>query len=186
MGQSQAALFLDRDGVIIENRANYVRSWADVDIFPQALRALQTLRDTPYVILIVTNQSAIGRGIMSRSDADRINNRLVSAIEQAGGRVDGVYVCPHAPEENCTCRKPAPGLLLQAAREREVDLANSILIGDAVTDLEAGRRAGVGRLIFVRSGRGQEQEALLDKGDWINIAKHDDLEEAISNLGPKP
>ena len=91
------AIFLDRDGVIIENQPAYVRSWDDVQFIPQALVALARLRDSLFKIVIVTNQSAIGRGQITLSEADSINRRLVQVIEKAGGRIDGVFMCPHAP-----------------------------------------------------------------------------------------
>jgi len=99
------ALFLDRDGVIIENRPNYVRTWSDVSIYPQALKALQKIEASEYKVFILTNQSAVGRGIISHSTADEINKRLVKEIESAGGKIDRVIMCPHTPDENCPCRK---------------------------------------------------------------------------------
>jgi D-glycero-D-manno-heptose 1,7-bisphosphate phosphatase len=154
----RAAVLLDRDGVIIENRANYVRSWADVSIYPQALEALARLHQAGCPVGLVTNQSVVGRGLLSLAEAQQINSQLVAAIECAGGRVEGVYMCPHAPDEGCGCRKPQPGLIQQAAAELGLDLSHSVLIGDALSDLEAGRRAGVGRTALVRTGRGAAEE----------------------------
>ncbi len=153
----EPAIFLDRDGVLIENNPNYVRSWEDVFIFPQALAALARIFAAPYKIVLVTNQSAVGRGLISLEQAWDINTQLVKVIEQAGGRIDGTFMCPHAPEEQCTCRKPQPGLLLQAARELSLDLSRSILIGDALSDIQAGQAAGVFKTVLVRTGRGSTQ-----------------------------
>ena len=154
------ALFLDRDGVIIENRAHYVRSWEDVQFFPSALTALQLAAALPHRIVIVTNQSAVGRGIISLDEAEELNQQIVHVIESAGGRIDGVFLCPHAPDENCNCRKPKPGLLLQAARELPISLKDSVLIGDALSDLLAGQAAGIKDLILVKTGRGIDQAHL--------------------------
>lgn len=154
------AIFLDRDGVIIENVSTYIRSWEEVRFIPKSLSALKKAHTSPYKIVLVTNQSAVGRGILPLDLAWEINRRLVRIIQQAGGRVDGVYMCPHAPEENCNCRKPKPGLILQAANELSLDLPRSILIGDALSDLLAGQAAGILRTILVRTGRGAEQENL--------------------------
>lgn len=151
------ALFLDRDGVIIENRSNYVRQWEDVDIYPQAMSALVQLTAFPCSIVIVTNQSAVGRQLITERLADEINHRLVTKIEEAGGRIERVYMCPHAPWENCECRKPKPGLFLRAAIDLSLDLSRSLMIGDAVSDLEAAKKAGVGNLALVLTGRGREQ-----------------------------
>lgn len=179
---AQTALFLDRDGVIIENRASYVRSWTDVSIYPQALQALKKLRTSQYKIIIVTNQSAVGRGLVTLSTVNEINRRLVATVERAGGRIDATYVCPHAPETECACRKPAPGLLFQASSDFHIDFPDSLLIGDAVSDLLAGHAAGVGRLIFLRSGRGRSQEPLLNQAELPSFEKYDHLEEAVEHI----
>jgi D-glycero-D-manno-heptose 1,7-bisphosphate phosphatase len=151
------ALFLDRDGVIIQNRPDYVLRWSQVHVFPWALDALASLAGTSWRIIIVTNQSAIGRGIVPAERVDDINRRLVEKIEKAGGHIDGIYVCPHAPGAGCNCRKPRPGLLIRAAEDLSLDLGNSILVGDALEDIEAGRKAGVPLCALVRTGRGMEQ-----------------------------
>jgi len=137
------ALFLDRDGVFIENRANYVRSWADVEFFPQALDALARIREIPYKIIVVTNQSAVGRGIMSWETAVNLNNRILGVVREANGRIDACYLCPAKPGIDDPCRKPRPGMLLQAAQEHNLDLNQSYMIGDALTDIQAGQAAGV-------------------------------------------
>lgn len=156
---SRPAIFLDRDGVIIENRADYVRTWEDVEIFPRAVLALRRAACLPHRIVVVSNQSAVGRGLVTPKTVDTINQRLQIEITTAGGRIDRIYTCPHAPAEGCSCRKPAPGLIFQAAEEMDLDLSNSILVGDALTDLEAARAAGIPIAILVRTGRGAVQEA---------------------------
>ncbi len=176
------ALFLDRDGVIIENRANYVRSWVDVEIYPQALEALALLKDSPYKIIIVTNQSGVGRGLFSLEVAQQINEQLVKMIEAANGRINATYLCPHAPWAGCPCRKPQPGMLLQAAQEHNLDLNRSIMIGDALTDLDAGLAAGVAQTILLRTGRGQEQNQLPEAGNFAPINLQKDLLAAVQLL----
>jgi D-glycero-D-manno-heptose 1,7-bisphosphate phosphatase len=148
------AIFLDRDGVIIENVSSYVRSWADVSIFPQAVQALARLSYSPYKFVIVTNQAGIGKGLFSQAEADSINQRLIGEIERAGGRIDGVFMCPHTPHDNCDCRKPKPGLFLQASRQLAIDLTRSIAIGDRWFDLQAAHAAGIPRLSLVKTGLG--------------------------------
>ena len=176
------AIFLDRDGVIIENRTDYVRRWEDVHVFPQALLALAKASQGPYKVVLVTNQSAVGRGHMSLAAAEAINCRLATLIEEAGGRVDGIFLCPHAPEADCDCRKPKPGLLLQAAKELDLDLGRSVMIGDALTDLMAGQAAGVGRLALVRSGRGATQDRLPKPEDLRPFRVYDTLDSALEDL----
>lgn len=176
------ALFLDRDGVIIENRPGYVRSWADVSIYPQALQALASIRKSSYRIVIVTNQSAVGRGLISLQTAHQINRQLLSEIEAAGGRIDGVFMCPHAPGKNCACRKPKPGLLLDAAQGLSLDLTRSVLIGDALTDLSAGQAAGISKTILVRTGRGAVQAALPEANRLKPFPVYETLLEALADL----
>jgi len=176
------AIFLDRDGVIIENRPAYVRSWSDVSIYPGALSALAKASSTPYKLVIVTNQSAVGRGIITMEEAEGINHKLVLAIEQAGGRIEALYMCPHAPDANCTCRKPLPGLITQAAEDLSLDLRRSILIGDALSDLLAGHKAGVQQLALVLTGRGKDQ-ALLPRPEYLNFfVTYNSLAEALPGM----
>jgi D-glycero-D-manno-heptose 1,7-bisphosphate phosphatase len=159
------AIFLDRDGVLIENRSDYIRDWSQVRIFPAALHVLSHSAVRNYKIVIVTNQSAVGRGLISLETANEINNRLVNLIHHHGGRVDRVYMCPHKPEADCFCRKPKPGLLLQAAKELALDLQRSWMIGDAWSDVQAGEAAGMRGTILLKTGRGTEQllQARLEK-----------------------
>ena len=178
--QRQPALFLDRDGVIIENRANYVRSWRDVAIFPQALTALAEVKDSRYKIIIVTNQSAVGRGIISMDTAEQINQRLAVEIVKENGRVDDVFMCPHAPDDNCACRKPKPGLLLQAAAKHDIDLSRSYMIGDALTDLAAGQAAGVYQSILLRTGRGLVQSQMPESVHFQPLHIQNSLADALA------
>jgi D-glycero-D-manno-heptose 1,7-bisphosphate phosphatase len=178
------AIFLDRDGVIIENRPDYVRSWAEVEIFPQALATLVRLARTPYKVVIVTNQAGIGKGLIPPAVSEDINRRLQVVIEQAGGRIDGIYVCPHRPDDRCDCRKPLPGLIHQAAAAFDLDLPASILIGDALSDLQAGRAAGVGRLALVRTGRGTQQSQMAGVEGLRPFEIYTDLSEACTQLIP--
>ncbi len=180
----QPAIFLDRDGVINENRPDYVRSWADVSIYPSALAALAQAADLPYKIVIVTNQSAVGRGLVPLAAVEAINRRLVAAIEKAGGRIDGVYFCPHAPDDRCDCRKPQPGLLLRAAREHNIDLVQSVMIGDALSDLAAGRAAGVGRTVLLLTGRGKAQRQLTAADRLQPFPVYETLADALLALFP--
>lgn len=180
------ALFLDRDGVVIENRTEYVRSWDDVAILPGALQALAHVRETPYRIVLVTNQSAVGRGLITQEGAREINVRLQRTLAGRGVSVEEVFLCPHLPEDDCACRKPKPGLLLLAADALHIDLSRSILIGDAVSDLQAGIAAGVGTVAMVRTGRGREQEALLASEGLAGRPVFDTLAAALDALLSHP
>ncbi|MFC2030405.1 D-glycero-beta-D-manno-heptose 1,7-bisphosphate 7-phosphatase [Chloroflexota bacterium] len=172
------AVFLDRDGVINENRGDYVRCWDEVRFLPGVFGALARLARAPFRIVLVTNQSPIGRGILTEQQVKGINRRLVAEIEAHGGRVDGVYYCPHDPDDGCECRKPNPGLLLQAARELRLDLTRSYLIGDAASDVEAALAAGCSP-IFVLTGRGRGQRSLLQRQGTQHVPVAQDLIAAV-------
>ncbi len=175
------AVFLDRDGVIIENRADYVKSLAEVRFIPGALEALARLADFDCAIVIVTNQSPIGRGLVPAAVSDTINAYVRQQIVQAGGRLDGLYVCPHTPEAGCTCRKPEPGLLLDAQADLGLDPAASVMIGDAVSDVLAGRRAGMPAML-VLTGRGRGQVPELARAGLADVPVAADLPAALAEL----
>jgi D-glycero-D-manno-heptose 1,7-bisphosphate phosphatase len=175
------AIFLDRDGVIIENRPDYVRSWDDVEIYPQALDTLVKVSHSPYSIVIVTNQSAVGQGLVSLSTAQAINRQLVDEIVQAGGRIDGVYMCPHAPWEGCNCRKPKPGLFFQATRALSLDLMRSVMVGDALSDIIAARAAGIPRQAMVLTGRGTTQAKLPEIASLQPLIVFENLKSALKS-----
>ena len=176
------AIFLDRDGVIIENRSEYVRSWADVRFLPSALPTLARLKDSPYIIVIITNQAGIGRGLISLQTAEQINAQLIREIEAAGGRVDGLFMCPHKPDDGCDCRKPQPGLILQAARALDIRLEGSLIIGDNLSDLQAGMAARVGQVVLVRTGLGAEFASQLQAAGLSDTPVYNDLAQALTAL----
>lgn len=176
------AIFFDRDGVIIENVTDYVRSWAEVQFLPGSISALARLASSPYKIVIVTNQAVVGRKIISLEEAWTINSRVVAEIERGGGRIDRTYLCPHASTDNCPCRKPRPGMILQAAEELALDLQRSILIGDALTDIEAGRRAGIPHTFLVQTGRGLAQSQLSDSAAYAPQRTFERMETAVAAI----
>jgi D-glycero-D-manno-heptose 1,7-bisphosphate phosphatase len=177
------AVFLDRDGVLVENRDEYIREWSHVKIIPKILEALTGFQREGFKIVVVTNQSAIGRGLVSTSSAQEISDRLVKTIKENGGWIDAVYICPHTPEDQCLCRKPKPGMLLQAAQELSLDLASSWMIGDAWSDLQAGQAAGVRGTIMVRTGRGSAQLRETKPENITPILVCEDLFEACNIVG---
>lgn len=176
------AIFLDRDGVLIENRPDYVRDWSQVKIIPEAIQALSRAATNNYKFVIVTNQSAVGRGLVRQAIAEEINHRLVHLIHHYGGQVAGVYMCPHKPDDDCVCRKPRPGLLLQAARELSLNLQRSWMIGDAWSDMQAGQRAGVRHTILLRTGRGAEQLLLPRPEELADYQVFDSLPMAFDAI----
>ncbi len=175
----QPAVFLDRDGVINQNRADYVRTWEQVEFLPGVFDALRRLAGSQFAVVVVTNQSAIGRGIMAAETLQGIHDGMAARIADEGGRVDAIYACPHAPDAGCDCRKPQPGMLLQAAAELDIDLANSYLVGDALTDIQAALAAGC-RPVMVRTGRGVAQLAKLEAKGIDGVLVTEDLGEAVA------
>jgi D-glycero-D-manno-heptose 1,7-bisphosphate phosphatase len=162
---TKAAVFLDRDGTIIED-ADYLAHPDQVRLIPGAAAAVRRLNDLGISVVIVTNQSAVARGLASEADVVAVNDRLRALLAAAGAHVDGIYYCPHHPEIGeppyrrvCDCRKPLPGLLQRAAHELGLDLAGSTMIGDNLRDLEAGAAAGCALLMLVRTGHGAADEA---------------------------
>jgi len=139
--RERPAVFLDRDGTIIQ-KISYLHDPDGVELLDGAAEALALLRQHGFLLVIVSNQSGIGRGLLTFDDLVRVHDRLMACLAERGVEPDGTYYCPHAPWERCECRKPMPGLLLQAARELRLDLRRSFMIGDAPNDIEAGRRAG--------------------------------------------
>lgn len=156
----RAAVFLDRDGVVVENRVDHVKAWEEVQFLEGAFEAIRRLAASPFAIAILSNQGAVGRSLLTLDAAWEVQRKIVAEIIEHGGRIDGSYLCPHHPEDGCDCRKPAPGMLHRAARELDLDLKRSWLVGDALTDLQAAATAGA-RGILVRTGRGADQELLL-------------------------
>lgn len=181
-----AAIFLDRDGVIIENRDTYVRSWADVAFLPGSFEALARLSSSSYKIVIVTNQSAVGRGIISIQTAEEISRRIIETIVEHGGRIDGVFMCPHAPDAGCDCRKPRPGLFFQAATALAIDLSVSCMIGDAVSDLAAGQNAGIRKNYLVRTGRGAVQALRPEAASLQSFTVCDSLADVVGQILASP
>jgi D-glycero-D-manno-heptose 1,7-bisphosphate phosphatase len=152
-GLTTAALFLDRDGVLNENRDDYVKSWDEFRWLPRSLDALAELSRLQVPIFIVTNQSMIGRGRATASTLECIHQRMLEQIVERGGRIDAILFCPHVPDLGCECRKPRPGMIFQVAREQEISLPRSVLIGDALTDFQLATAAGV-QYIHISSGLG--------------------------------
>jgi histidinol-phosphate phosphatase family protein len=142
-------VFLDRDGVINLSPPppGFVLRWEDFEFAPGALRALRRLHEHGFTVAVITNQSCVGRGMTTLENVRAINARMAEAVAAAGGRLHGVYVCPHAKEDGCPCRKPKPGLIDQAARELALDPARAFLVGDSERDIRAGQARGCTTLL---------------------------------------
>jgi D-glycero-D-manno-heptose 1,7-bisphosphate phosphatase len=149
------AVFLDRDGVINRDSADYITRFEQFELYPGSLDALRRLTAAGFALIVVTNQSAVGRGWISLDELERIHAHLRASVAAAGGRILDILVCPHRPSEGCACRKPRPGLLHAAGAAHGIDLGSAVMIGDSRRDIECARRAGVGTTILVRTGNGE-------------------------------
>jgi D-glycero-D-manno-heptose 1,7-bisphosphate phosphatase len=175
------AVFLDRDGVINENvDGDYVRSWEGFRFLPGSLDAIARLTRAGFPVVIVTNQQGVGKGLMRAAEVESIHERMLAAIRAAGGAIAAVRYCPHLESDACDCRKPMPGLLTAAAAELGLNLARSVFVGDAVSDVEAARAAGC-RPVLVLTGRGaQAAEIFTARGESVEVAA--DLAAAVDLL----
>jgi histidinol-phosphate phosphatase family protein len=156
MAPSRPALFLDRDGTLIED-VGYPRDPRRVSLLPGAAAALRRLSQAGFALVIVSNQSGVGRGLISRAEAAAVHAEVVRRFLTVGVTFDGAYYCYHAPDEGCPCRKPAPGLLLRAAAELGLDLDRSILVGDKCSDVEAAAAAGCRGILLGSDAAGWEE-----------------------------
>lgn len=146
---TRQTVLIDRDGVIVKNRADYVKSIDEMEVLPGAIEALAELSKHGHRVFVITNQSAIGRGLTTRAEVDRMHEKLLSEVQGLGGSIDAFLICPHTPNDHCDCRKPAPGLLYQARDRHGVDLESAVVIGDAISDVEAARAAGCASILVL-------------------------------------
>lgn len=153
---ARPALFLDRDGVVIRD-CGYLADPADVELLPGAAAAMARASAAGFLLIGLSNQSGIGRGLFNESDFAAVMVRLDELLAQAGTGFDGFFYCPHAPGQDCTCRKPAKGLLTEASRHFSWSTDESFLVGDKLSDIELGLAAWL-RSYLVRTGYGAEQE----------------------------
>jgi len=154
-------VFLDRDGVINEDAPDYVKSWAVFRFISGSLEALRQLAENGFTTIVITNQSAVNRGLISEPALRDMHDNMRQAVEKKGGSIADIFYCPHRPDEGCACRKPKPGLIQQAERRHILDLKDSWMVGDSVKDIECARNAGCGGSILVRTGKGRSSERIL-------------------------
>jgi histidinol-phosphate phosphatase family protein len=179
----EKAFFLDRDGTINVDRV-YINDPRLIELIPGAGRAIRRAREHGYRIVVVTNQSGVGRGIIDPLILPAIHARLDELLAAEGAKIDLYQVCVHAPQEHCGCRKPSPALVEDAAKKMGIDLARSVFVGDKLIDVTTGKNARVGRSVLVRTGKGAQEELLTrltPKPDPLEIADFvaDDLAEAV-------
>lgn len=171
-------VFLDRDGTINVER-NYLSDPDQVELLPNAAAGLRKMQELGFRLVVVTNQSAIGRGYFDQARLDAIHARLRELLANEGVSLDGIYVCPHTPDEACACRKPATGLVVQAVGDLGFDPSDGFVVGDKACDVQLGQAVGA-TTILTRTGYGSEEEQLEDA--WPDFVV-DDLAEAADLIG---
>jgi D-glycero-D-manno-heptose 1,7-bisphosphate phosphatase len=177
-------IILDRDGVINADNVNYIKCAAEWLPLQGSIEAICTLCQHGYSVYVATNQSGIGRGLFSLEDYQAINDKMIKTVNAAGGKIAGVFYCPHTPDDKCECRKPKRGLFTQIAAHAGQSIDGVPAIGDSRRDLEASAAAGC-RPILIRTGNGSNTEAGLLKAALQsagNIPVFDDLAAAAASL----
>ncbi|MEM9658133.1 MAG: HAD family hydrolase [Planctomycetota bacterium] len=163
---SQGVVFVDRDGTI-NREVHHLSDPAQLELLPGAGQGLRRLYQAGFRLIVVTNQSPIGRGVFGEDRLRQIHDRLAAMLRDEGVEIDGWYWCPHRPDEGCECRKPAAGLLVRAIDELGGTLERCWMIGDKLSDLQAGRKAGAFG-ILVGTGYGREQHDLPESADCVD------------------
>ena len=180
LSEANPAVFLDRDGVLNREIGRHIVEASHLEMVPDAGAAVARLNEAGYMTVIVTNQSAIGRGLISEFSLRDLHSQLIGEIGRAGGRIDAVYYCPHHPTEarveeygvTCECRKPAPGMLMSAASDLNLNLEASFMVGDSERDIVAGKNAGCRTILINASddkscGADHVANTLTGAVDWI-------------------
>ncbi len=173
-------IFIDRDGVINTDSPDYIKKPSEFHFLKNSAQAAAMLYKNGFDLIIITNQSVIGRGMASLNDLEAIFDKMCKGIEKAGGKIKDIFFCPHTPDQNCSCRKPRPGLILQAMKKYNIDPAYSCMIGDSAKDIECAKNAGCRHSILVKTGNGKKSIQIIQEknlkpdlicGDLMDAAK---------------
>jgi D-glycero-D-manno-heptose 1,7-bisphosphate phosphatase len=172
-------VILDRDGVINQDSDEYIKSPEEWQPIPGSLAAIARLHQAGYQVAVATNQSGLARGLFDMDTLIRMHDKMLRMVNEAGGAIDGIFFCPHAPKDDCDCRKPKPGLLRQIGLRFRTPLEGVPCIGDSVRDLKAALAVGASPLL-VRTGKGLKSEAAEDMPPGVPV--HDNLAAAVEAL----
>ncbi|MCP4186742.1 MAG: D-glycero-beta-D-manno-heptose 1,7-bisphosphate 7-phosphatase [Gammaproteobacteria bacterium] len=165
-------VILDRDGVINQDSDEYIKSADEWTPLPGALEAISRLKKAGYLVTVASNQSGIARGLFSEDELHKIHDKLRQQLAIRGTEIDGIYYCPHGPRDNCICRKPKPGLLMQIAQKFEINLAETLFVGDDIGDINAAKMANA-KPVLVRTGKGEY--VMQNFPEAVNVPVYDDL-----------
>ena len=159
----QPAVFLDRDGTLNEDRG-YVTTLDEFVLLPGVCEGIARLNECGFLVIVVTNQSAIARGFMTEKDLLRIHEHFAEQLHEAGAHVNGWYVCPHHPDDGCACRKPRPGMIHQAVKDFDLDVSRCFFVGDKVSDLQAAQASGVEGILVTTSPYAKQAKLAHQEG----------------------
>lgn len=174
------AFFLDRDGVVVK-QVHYLCEPEKTELEKGAASAIRTLHQKGYKVIVVTNQSGVARGKFSMKEVESVHNKIIELLAAEGETIDAFYICPHHPDFDgkCDCRKPAPGLLYQAAKEHDIDISASVMIGDKLSDVKCGINAGVRASLLIATGYGSGERQKPEAQEVLFV---NDLEEAVAKF----
>jgi D-glycero-D-manno-heptose 1,7-bisphosphate phosphatase len=174
-------IILDRDGVINEESDVYIKNPDEWLPIPGSLQAIAALNKAGHSVVIATNQSGIARGLYTEEGLKQIHNKMLQALAKEGGHIDGIFYCPHHPDQNCFCRKPQPGLLLQIAQQYDVDLQKALFIGDSMRDITCAKAVGC-KPILVKTGKGLTTLAMQSHWDIKEVPVFANLQTAVAKI----
>ena len=172
-------IMMDRDGVINADSPDYIKSVKEWIPIPHSLNAITRLNHAGHQVVLVTNQSGVGRGYYSLDTLANIHQKMKDELSAIGGHVDGIYFCPHTPDDACDCRKPKPGMLLQVAKDFHADLKQTYFIGDSIRDIQAAQAVGC-LPILVKTGNGEK--TISEHATLKNIPIYADLSEVVGAI----
>lgn len=171
-------VFLDRDGTINQDSPDYIKGWSEFKFIPRSFDAIRDMTAAGFTIIVITNQSAIPRRLISPEELENIHSKMIDAVESKGGKIKDIFLCPHLPSDDCDCRKPSPGLVYQAQKKYDIDLSTAVMIGDSARDIECAYGAGCGRTILVKTGNGKDAERIIAEMGLLTDYVADDLYDA--------
>jgi D-glycero-D-manno-heptose 1,7-bisphosphate phosphatase len=182
------AAFLDRDGVINRKarQGEYITHWEDVQILPGVAEAIALLNQAGARVVVASNQRCVAKGLITTFDLEVLHRRMCETVASYGAKIDAIYYCPHEKQPPCRCRKPQPGMLLEAAREHDIDLSTSWMIGDSHVDVEAGRNAGCKTALLADRGDVVETNADIVAPSLFEVVRQIlEQEQYISDRRPR-
>lgn len=172
-------VFLDRDGVINKDSSGYIKALEEFEFLPGSLEAMVRLTKEGFNTIIITNQSGVNRNLISLETLNDIHSKLHLAVTDSGGDIKDIFFCPHHPDENCACRKPKSGMILQAVKQYKIDLSSATMVGDSAKDIMCARNAGCGAAVLVKTGNGLESEKILSEKNISPDYVAEDLSAAV-------